>query len=526
MPPDSNILLIDPAHSPFMIPPGILIRRAQKRGYIYVPYRPSISNKMFRFHRLHRWLMQISRSPNILFIQLERGPRILAQTGNFRLPPLSPEQQKQIEIFSYRITTVKNKPIFDYIQKTPDGLIIRVGISAAPLEHLQSALIRRLLLNSLLLILIGFIVLRFFISKQNISFLQEKLHEVETSTSAILKNMGEGIIAVNEKAEIELMNPWVRHHLKIEGSLPLNFQILPFASTIEKDVLQFKEFTDVAFPFEKRHLLLSGRAIEFNTAEEQKRRKRLFLILIRDFTSQKELEEMRNRRSKLLAMGALAGRVAHEIRNPLNGIAMLAQRLRKEFKPTENEPEYREMTEAIRLETQRINAIVQSFLLYAKTPEMHFERVSLKTYLQNMRPVLQAVGPNPLHIITQNDAPVRLDRDQMKQVLINLVKNAMEVSPPEAPVTIRSESKGHRVYLIVEDNGPGIPEEIADRIFDLYFTTKSNGAGLGLSIVEKIVQGHGGSIRAESPYPKNGAQVRGTRFIIELSTAENEGENS
>ncbi len=525
MAPDSNILLIDPAHSPRTVPPGILIRRAQNRGYIYVLYRPSISNKMFRFHRLHRWLAQITRSPNILFIQLERGPRILAQTGTLRLPPLPLEQQNKIEKFSYRITQFNNQKIFDYIQKMPDGLIIRVGISASPLEHLQSGLIRRLLLNSFLLILIGFIVLRFFINKQNFSFLQEKLRKVETSTSAILKNMGEGIIAVNEKGGIELLNPWARDHLQIDTSRSLHLQHLPLPASVKQAVLHFEEFTDVAFAFNNRYLLLSGRAIEFKSTEKEGKHKRFFLIIVRDFTSQKELEEMRNRRSKLLAMGALAGRVAHEIRNPLNGIAMLAQRLQKEFEPLQNQEEYQEMTSAIRLETQRINAIVQSFLQYAKTPEMHFERVPLDTFLQNLYPVLQAAGDNPIHIISKTGTEVRMDQNQMKQVLINLVKNAMEAAPPDTPVTVQSRRTKKGVEIHVEDKGPGIPQEIADRIFDLYFTTKNNGTGLGLSIVEKIVHSHGGRIWMESPYIQNGIECRGTRFIIELNVAGDEENN-
>ncbi len=526
MSPDSTLRLINPAHSSNSVPPGILIRRAENRGFIYVLYRPSISNKMLRFHRLHRWLMQISRSPNILYIQLERGPHILVQTGKLHFPPLSPERQSSIRKFTWQISEIQGKQIFDYIQRAPDGLIIRVGISAAPLEHLQSSLIRRLLINSFLLLIIGFIALRFFISKQNLSFLKEKLHQVETSTGTILRNMGEGIIAVNEQGQLELINQWAQQNFGLSGQASADIHSLPFDASVKKNISDFKEFTDVPFQFNDRFLLLSGRVIEFNTSEKGKQSKRLFLIIVRDFTSQKELEEMRNRRSKLLAMGALASRVAHEIRNPLNGIAMLAQRLQKEFKPQEGEDEYRQMTGAIRKETQRINAIVQSFLLYAKTPEMHFEPVQLKSFLNDLQPVLQAAGPNPLKIELKDNATIRIDRNQMKQVLINLVKNAIEVSSPEEPITIRAESAKGKVLIFVEDRGPGIAPEIQDRIFDLYFTTKNDGAGLGLSIVEKIIQSHGGSIRAESPYAVGGQMTKGTRFIIELPEFEDREQKS
>ncbi len=520
MPGDSVIQLFDPVHSPEMIPPGILIRRAKKRGFIYVLYRPSISTKMMPFHRLHRWLMQISRSPNILYIQLERGQHVLVQTGAYKLPPLTEALLGTLRKSGWEITEIQGKPIFDYIQRNPDGLIIRVGISAIPLEHLQSGLIRRLLVNSFLLFLIGFVVFRFFISKQNLSFLKEKLHEVETSTGAILKNIGEGIITVNDRGQIDLINSWMQSFfgLRIRPKDPI--EILPFDAAVKDHIIKFKEFTDIAFHFNGRFLLLSGRVIKFNSADKISEDKRLFLIIVRDFTSRKELEEIRRRRSKLEAMGQLASRVAHEIRNPLNGIAMLAQRLQKEFRPLENEREYRKMTGAIRKETQRINSIVQSFLLYAKTPEMHFQTVSVNRFLQDLKPILQAIGSVELHLEANENSRVRIDYDQMKQVLINLIKNAVEATNGRQPVFIRTEAHAENIKIMVEDHGPGIAKELQERIFDLYFTTKDDGAGLGLSIVEKIIQSHGGNIRVESPYAVGGKPIRGTRFVIELPKAE------
>ena len=530
LPRDSVVQLIDPQKYPFRIPPGVLIRRAGNKGFVFILYRPLLMNKMVRFHRLKRWLEQMIQAPSIFYIQLRRGERVLVQSKKEGLPPLETLSARQLENmghFKWQIVEVQGHQIFDYWQRAPEGLWVRVGISAQSLRHLQTSLVQRLILNSLLLLIIGFIVLRFFISRQNLFFLQEKLNQIETYTGSILANMSEGIIAVNEQGQIELLNKWAEENLGLrKGDKPAAVAHLPFEESVKEKILNFREFDDAALEWQGRHLLLSGRVIHFRGQEGAEQTHRLFLIIVRDFTSQRELERMRSRRSKLMAMGELASRVAHEIRNPLNGIAMLAQRLQKEFKPTESPDEFRQMTGAIRQETQRINKIVQSFLMYAKTPTLEFQRLDLAQYLMELKPVLQAHGPNPLHFETTPGLYVNIDPDQMKQVLINLVKNAMEASQADQPVFVRLKKEGRTALIFIEDQGKGIRSEHKERIFDLYFSTKTRGSGLGLSIVEKIVESHGGKVRVESPYEKEGELVQGTRFIIELELDEREEKTS
>ena len=530
LPRDSVVQLIDPQKYSFRIPPGVLIRRAGNKGFVFIFYRPLLMNKMVRFHRLKRWLEQMIQAPSIFYIQLRRGERVLVQSKKEGLPPLETLSARQLENmghFKWQIVEVQGHQIFDYWQRAPEGLWVRVGISAQSLRHLQTSLVQRLILNSLLLLIIGFIVLRFFISRQNLFFLQEKLNQIETYTGSILANMSEGIIAVNEQGQIELLNKWAEENLGLrKGDKPAAVAHLPFEESVKEKILNFREFDDAALEWQGRYLLLSGRVIRFRGQEGAEQTHRLFLIIVRDFTSQRELERMRSRRSKLMAMGELASRVAHEIRNPLNGIAMLAQRLQKEFKPTESPDEFRQMTGAIRQETQRINKIVQSFLMYAKTPTLEFQRLDLAQYLKELEPVLQAHGPNPLHFETTPGLYVNIDPDQMKQVLINLVKNAMEASQADQPVFVRLKKEGRTALIFIEDQGKGIRSEHKERIFDLYFSTKTRGSGLGLSIVEKIVESHGGKVRVESPYEKEGESVQGTRFVIELELDEREEKTS
>jgi signal transduction histidine kinase len=104
----------------------------------------------------------------------------------------------------------------------------------------------------------------------------------------------------------------------------------------------------------------------------------------------------------------------------------------------------------------------------------------------------------------------------MKQVLINLVKNAVEAAPSNSSILILIRRNHSGEILEVEDEGAGIPAEQKDKIFDLYYSTKDNGSGLGLSIVEKIISAHGGEIKVESPYERDEQVQTGTRFRITL----------
>ncbi len=520
-PQDSLLTLVLPDNPKRPRPPFLMIRRAQNRGFMVVFIRPAMGQRMMRFHSFKQWLEEIVKSPGVLYIQLLKDTRPLVEAGDlFLAPAQAPENQSNFEV-SWQILKSENQTIFDYWQPAPNNTTIRVGLATTALTHLQQNLVRRLILNSLLLLVIGFLVLRFILNKQNVALLQNRLSQLETYTITILKNMSDGILAFNSAHEIEFTNAAYHRLTGMQSFSGFDQAVSFLPEEIKKKLIAFQEFEDIPFQHEQRFLLLSGKSVRPNTTDNAT--ELLYLLIVRDFTSQKQLDEMRTRRSKLLAMGELASRVAHEIRNPLNGIAMLAQRLQKEFTLTENQQEFEQMASAIRQETERLNQIVHSFLFYARSPQFKFEPLSLDQFLKEIEPILQASGHAPVEFEIRSKAVVEADPDQLKQALINLLQNAQEVSSPDKPITIVLEQKGQNVQLCVEDRGGGIPPEIKDRIFDLYFTTKDDGNGIGLSIVEKIVEAHGGQIYVESPYFKNGQEIQGSRFVIELPLKSQKG---
>jgi len=217
-------------------------------------------------------------------------------------------------------------------------------------------------------------------------------------------------------------------------------------------------------------------------------------------------EEALRRRDRLAAMGELASTVAHEVRNPLNAVGMTAQRLRREFLEAvgETQPERREITDLLDVmstETQRINRIVQQFLDFARPPRLAPEPTDLAALVQALaertRPLAEARG---VRIETEVSAAglARIDAGQVRQAIDNLVRNAIEATPEGGLVGISARCGRDGCLIEVRDSGRGIAPEHLPRIFDLYYTTKTEGTGVGLAITQQIVTAHGGTIEVES----------------------------
>jgi two-component system, NtrC family, sensor histidine kinase HydH len=215
----------------------------------------------------------------------------------------------------------------------------------------------------------------------------------------------------------------------------------------------------------------------------------------------------------------LAAAMAHEVRNPLNAIAMSAQRLRREFLEVPastdagNRAELEQLLGVVAGEARRINDIVQQFLEFARPPSLTRRATDLAA---EMREIVEVTRPMALSRGVTLDADVTgaatavIDPAQLRQAIDNLLRNAIEATPAGGNVAVvaRSTGKGHAIE--VRDTGAGIPAEDLPRIFDLYFTTKAHGTGVGLAVTHQIVSAHGGTIEVDS---KPGA---GTRMTIRL----------
>jgi signal transduction histidine kinase len=214
------------------------------------------------------------------------------------------------------------------------------------------------------------------------------------------------------------------------------------------------------------------------------------------------------------AMGELAAGLAHEIRNPLNAIGTIIQQLRTDFKPTEHLQDYEQLTDIVYGEVRRINEAVQSFLRTVRPEPLRaelFELQELISFVKKEYEAMFSVKGVRLSVNYAWKGDVQWDRRQMQQVMMNLVQNAVDASGSDGEIDISiSQPDPEMVEMVVSDNGSGMSPETLRRIFSLYFTTKAEGTGIGLSMVQRIVEDHGGTIVVQSE--KNA----GTIFTIRL----------
>jgi signal transduction histidine kinase len=230
-------------------------------------------------------------------------------------------------------------------------------------------------------------------------------------------------------------------------------------------------------------------------------------------------QEALRRRDRLTAMGELASTVAHEVRNPLNAISMSVQRLRREFlddtgAPSEdNLAERRELLDVLVSETRRIEGIVRQFLEYARPPKLVLRPVDLEGLLGGIVSASQALAATrgvPIEARVTGVGDANVDPDQFRQAIENLVRNAIDASSSGSGVVVHGKRSGDATTIVVEDHGSGIALDQLARIFDLYFTTKTDGTGVGLAVTHQIIEAHGGTIEVDSTLG------RGTRMIVTL----------
>ncbi len=223
-------------------------------------------------------------------------------------------------------------------------------------------------------------------------------------------------------------------------------------------------------------------------------------------------EEESRRMGKLVAMGALAAGVAHQIRNPLNSIHMISQLLGKR---SDLDRQVLDNVDHIRDESSRIEGIVQEFLDFARPRSPVLEHMDLAELVRDAVAVHSAAHEDR-DIVLSAYAPglwVDVDKGFIQEILENLIRNAVEAVGEGGKVLVSLIKTGHLAEIVVEDNGPGISNEDREKIFDLYFTTHPEGTGLGLSIAARMTAAMGGRLELS---PKTGLDGHGARFVVRL----------
>jgi two-component system, sensor histidine kinase FlrB len=351
--------------------------------------------------------------------------------------------------------------------------------------------------------------------------LREK-QEAQNYLRTILERLPCGVFVLDSNGDLALCNPIASEVLEqARAKASSGKRNRPVVNPEMRSYLSASVSTDapgaeVEIPFihgnKQRTLATSGTPL---TDEEGNKTGTLHII--RDITEVKALQEQNKRVERLSAMGEMAVELAHEIRNPLGSIELFSSLLVNDLSG-----DMKRWAENIRIGIRSLNAIVSNMLHFANPVTPTFSKISMHEVIQEILsftdPIMQQ---RHVHVEANLNAgnPIILgDYELLKQMLLNLVFNAMKAMPSQGSLVIRTRnlrsgnmnSSPSQLEMRVQDSGIGIPPENLDRIFDPFFTTNKNGTGLGLSLVHQIIERHSGEIQVSSEVNQ------GTTFTIVL----------
>ena len=394
--------------------------------------------------------------------------------------------------------------------------LFRVGLSMDEINLLESKMLWRGVIISLVIIVISVIVIAVVISNQNYKMVSEEFTKIQTFTGEILANMTQAVITINKNDEIEIFNKKAGEVFCLDSEKMVGEKY----SNVLRNFMDIFDIINRKKEVSNYEIILNiegkeGRTLSINSTVifDKENRISAFTVVIDDITETKNNEKQKQQNEKMIAMGELASGVAHEVRNPLNSINMIAQRFEKEYSDKLKSEEFDTLSNVLKNESSRVNNIIEQFLKFARPPKLNITEISAKDFLNEIKLISEINAKEKginIGFSTETDKNIKIDTEQMKQVFFNLIQNSIDATSQGGNINIAFKSKNNKNIFEITDSGTGIPEENLDKIFNLYYTTKPRGTGLGLSIVQQIISRHNGHIFAES---KAGA---GTKFIIEL----------
>jgi PAS domain S-box-containing protein len=502
---------------------AVAISRANKRGAIVV----NMDAKDFLDFRkkigIGIILQRISNHHGIEYIILQDSLGILAASEkidsveSISESPFLKNALTSDSVLS-RIIKLSDHEVYEVIKRfmIEDELvgIYRVGLSLEDVRNVEARMVRRLIIISLILAAISIIVLSIIFTNQNLKSISDEYKRFKTFASSVLTNMSEAVIVFDTSGNISFINSSAERLFEIKFDKLPNKKLSDISKSFEDlflNKIQRKEqkYFEAELTVGSINKIILCSISELTEDSDRKE----YIAVMKDITETKALEEESKRNEKLSAMGQLASGVAHEIRNPINAIGMIAQRLNKEFKPTDNQEEYIKITELLRSEVNRINKIITQFLNYARPLDLKIGYVNTKSFFEEIYQLFlpQAKQKNIKFIKqVEDNLSVRFDSDLIKQSLMNIIQNAFDAVGENGVVELKYYKSYNNLIIEISDNGIGLPAEQQKKIFDLYFTTKKDGNGLGLSIAQKIIHQHNGTITVSSK------QNQGTTFKIHL----------
>ncbi len=309
--------------------------------------------------------------------------------------------------------------------------------------------------------------------------LKEELAAQKEYLELILESISEGVVALNRAGEIE--------HLNQAASAIIGLTSKDAKGHVLWKILGTGGFTEEVL-FNDKILLLNSSPLMREGKEVGS------VVVLRDVTRQRELEEAAARQQRMAVMGEMATSIAHEIRNPLGSIVLFAGLLKRAMQGREEE----RWIESILSVTHHMETVISNLLLFARPFHPNKRPMEVEEMVEeSLMMTMHAIQEKGIELRRERGEPCKIlvDPELMKQALLNLILNAVQAMDTGGTLTLGWRCEGKRAILLVKDTGGGIPRESLERIFEPFYSTKRGGTGLGLAIVKRIVDEHKGSLK-------------------------------
>jgi len=433
---------------------------------------------------------------SVEYVAIQDINGIITATGNVsKLTTICMDSLLQFSFVEHeeilRLTDFKDEKIYEYVHpiKNTDK-ILRIGFKNEDIKKALNSQKMALLAGMLMVLLFSLFAFFMFFYYSKALRLSQGIIEKEKDLSNIFKMTKDAIIISRQSSVI--MNDSARLIFGKEDNILSNEKIVK----IMNDKVQVK---NMPIDLNGKKMLLSS--IHTNESDQM-------TIILNDITDLERMKEEKELNERLIMFGDLSFKIAHELKNPLNGISLVLQRISKRDIVSKEE---KEMIEDAKNEVERMNRKIVDFMKYVKPIDYDFKNVSIEEIVKLSLEGLKIIADEKKILIEKNVSEnhiIKCDIDYIVIAVKNIILNAIEASQERGKIKITSFSLPEKIKLEIEDEGDGIEEKNLNRIFDLYYTTKENGSGVGLANSYKILKDHRADVSVKSEKGK------GTKFEI------------
>jgi signal transduction histidine kinase len=353
---------------------------------------------------------------------------------------------------------------------------------------------------------------------QRMRNVEEVFSALKENLDQILGNLQDGILLFTADGRAVLVSEAARRFLRTEKSiLGLHAGEIFDRSTLLGQALS--EAFGNGNPLAQEEIRTeNGRRIEASVDfiyDDNSRQGLGALVTLHDLESAEKIESELELSRRMAAIGRLTSGVGHEVKNPINAIVVHLELLRTKL-GDDSAPALRHL-EIIDAEIHRLDRVVQMLVDFSRPVELQLREQDLRSVIGDV--LLLATAELSTHNVTlvsrmpEQPLLAHVDADLLKQAALNVIQNGAQAMPEGGKLEVVLEEDGGTALLRIADEGPGIPLEIREKIFDLYFTTKSAGSGIGLAMTYRILQLHHGSVEVQSN------PGRGTEFLLRIPLA-------